>query len=71
MEVIRSSESSIDFQRTTQRYIPEDSTVQCEEVPTVLPESGSLNTATESHACPKTQPSQPITAVKVETTLNL
>jgi hypothetical protein len=27
MEVIRSSETSVDFQRTTQRYIPEDRTL--------------------------------------------
>jgi hypothetical protein len=27
MEVIRSSETSVDFQRTTGRYIPEDSTL--------------------------------------------
>jgi hypothetical protein len=28
MEVIYSSETSVDFQRTTRRYIPEDSTLQ-------------------------------------------
>jgi hypothetical protein len=29
MEAICSSETSVDIQRTTQRYIPEDSTLQC------------------------------------------
>jgi hypothetical protein len=28
MEAICSSETSVDFQRTTRRYIPEDSTLQ-------------------------------------------
>jgi hypothetical protein len=40
MEAIRSSETSVDFQRTALRYIPEDSTLQYMYTMTALVDKG-------------------------------
>jgi hypothetical protein len=47
MEAIFSSETSVDFQRTIRRYIPEDGTLhnhRCEKLEVLLHEVCSLNT---------------------------